>query len=133
MPVYAYKARDRQGKPSEGTIEAQNIKEAASHLRERGFFVTALSEESLPLPLSRKETTLFSSLRMGRVRLQDLANFARGIATMLEAGVPLLSALRSIAKQLSNLNFVVTIEEIANKIERGYSLSQALADYPKTF
>ncbi|MEN3185529.1 MAG: type II secretion system F family protein, partial [Atribacterota bacterium] len=51
----------------------------------------------------------------------------------LEAGVPLLSALRSIAKQLSNLNFVVTIEEIANKIERGYSLSQALADYPKTF
>ncbi|NSW75461.1 MAG: type II secretion system F family protein [Candidatus Atribacteria bacterium] len=133
MPVYTYKARDRQGKINEGTIEAQNQKEAVAHLRERGFFVTSLSEESSLVSSPRKETTIFSSLRGDRVRLQDLANFARGIATMLESGVPLLSALRSIAKQTTNPGFAVTIEEIASKIERGYSLSQALADYPKTF
>lgn len=132
MPVYTYKVRDRQGQLSEGKIEAQNEREALAYLKERGVFVTFLSEESAPSS-SRKETSLFSSLKGSRVKLQDLANFARGIATMLEAGVPLLSALRSVAKQATNLTFAATIEEIAVKIERGYSLSQALADYPKTF
>jgi len=132
MPVYTYRVRDRQGQLSEGKIEAQNEKEALAHLKERGFFVTFLSEEGA-LTSTRKETTLFSGLKGSRVKLQDLANFARGIATMLDAGVPLLSALRSVARQATNLNLATTIEEIAAKIERGYSLSQALADYPRTF
>ncbi len=133
MPVYTYKVRDRQGQSSEGKIEAQSEREALAHVKERGFFVTFLSEESTLFSTPRKETTFLSAFRGTRVRLQDLANFARSIATMLESGVPLLSALRSVAKQVNNLAFATAIEEIAGKIERGYSLSQALADYPKIF
>ncbi|MGQ9472861.1 MAG: type II secretion system F family protein [Candidatus Caldatribacteriaceae bacterium] len=132
MPLYNYRVRDRQGNLSEGKIEAQNEREALAYLKDQGFFVTTLFEESI-LPSSWKETTFFSSLKSTRVKLQDLANFARSVATMLEAGVPLLVAIRSVAKQIRNLTFAATLEEIASKIERGYSFSQALADYPKTF
>lgn len=132
MPLYTYKVRDRQGNLSEGKIEAQNEKEALAYLKERGFFITALFEESTLSP-SRKEVTFFSGFKSAKVKLQDLANFARSISTMLEAGVPLLVAIRSVAEQIRNLTFAATLEEAASKIERGYSFSQALADYPQTF
>ncbi len=131
MPIYAYKARDRSGKLSEGRIEAQNEKQAVARLKDQGFFVTSLEEEHL-LPPVQRELSLLAGFR-NRVKLQDLANFARGVATMLEAGVPLLGALRSVARQAVNPYFSQTIEEIAAKIERGYSLSRALLDYPKVF
>ncbi len=131
MPAYLYRVRDRNGNVASGRIEAPGIREAVLRLREQGFFVTAIEEEKTTgAGIQRKSQPLF---RTKRVKLPELASFTRGLSVMLESGVPLLSALQSLAHQMENRYFSEVITEIAAKVERGYSLSQALADYPKVF
>lgn len=130
MPVYVYRVRDRSGNISSGRIEASGVQEAALRLREQGFFVTAIEEERVGKVSERKPSSLFEAKK---VKLSELASFVRGLSVMLESGVPLLSALQSLARQVENRYFASVIDEIALKVERGYSLSQAFADYPKVF
>ena len=85
MPAYLYRARDKTGKLLEGRIEAQSEQEAAAILRRGGVFITSLEEEKAIKATLKREITLGRK----KVELQDLAVFARGISTMLEAGVPL--------------------------------------------
>lgn len=131
MPNFYYKVRDTLGTVQEGTIEANNEKEAVIALRDRGYFITTLTEEKTKG--LKKEISLFSTQKSGKVNLKELALFSRAIATMLEAGVPLIAALESIGEQVSNKSFAHIIEELAGKIERGYSFSQAMSEYPKVF
>jgi type II secretory pathway component PulF len=131
MPNYFYKVRDTLGTVQEGTIEANSERDAAIALRVRGYFITAITEEKTKG--LKKEISLFSTQKGGKVNLKELALFSRGIATMLEAGVPLIAALESMGKQVSNKSFVHIIEELTGKIERGYSFSQAISEYPKVF
>ncbi|HQE25963.1 MAG TPA: type II secretion system F family protein, partial [Candidatus Atribacteria bacterium] len=129
MPAYLYRARDKTGKLLEGRIEAQSEQEAAAILRRGEVFITSLEEEKA------RKATLKREITLGRkkVELQDLAVFARGISTMLEAGVPLLQALRSMADQSTNKYLAEVVGEVAQKVARGYSFYQALADYPQVF
>ena len=131
MATYAYKVRDASGLIHEGKIDATTEKDAVINLRDRGFYVTSIAEDR-PAGL-KKELTLFSTTKAKKINLRDLALFSRGIATMLEAGVPLIAALQSSSSQTANKGFALIIEEIAAKIERGYSFSQALTEYPKIF
>ncbi len=131
MPAYLYRARDKSGKLLEGKIEASSEREAADILRRGGVFITSLEEEKA------LKATLQREIKLGgggkKVELQDLAIFARGISTMLEAGVPLLQALRGMADQTTNQYLAQVIGEVADKVARGYSFYQALADYPQVF
>ncbi|HSV31735.1 MAG TPA: type II secretion system F family protein [Atribacteraceae bacterium] len=129
MSTFTYRVRDTAGRISEGTIDALNEREAAVSLRERGFFITAIAEEK-PSVLKREISFLSHSKK---VSLQDLAMFARSVSTMLEAGVPLITALEGIARQTGHAGFSQTIKSIARRIENGLSLSLALAEYPKIF
>ena len=131
MSIFIYKVRDASGAIQEGSIEANTERDAVISLRDRGFFITSITEErSKGL---KKEVSLFSTRKGGKVNLKELALFSRGIATMLEAGVPLITALESMGEQVSNKSFALVIEEITGKIERGYSFSQAISEYPKVF
>lgn len=130
MPAYTYRARNRNGQVSSGRIEAPGIREAVLRLREEGLFVTAITEEKEEAGVPKKSPSL---LAPKKVKLQELAAFTRGLSVMLESGVPLLSALQSLARQTENRYFSEVITGIASKVERGYSLSQAIADYPKVF
>ncbi|MCX7730355.1 MAG: type II secretion system F family protein [Candidatus Caldatribacterium sp.] len=130
MPAYVYRVRDRSGNVLSGRIEASGVREAVLKLREQGFFVTAIEEERVGEASRKKSRPL---LTIQRVKLPELASFVRGLSVMLESGVPLLSALGSLARQTENPYFSRVITEIAAKVERGYSLSQAVADYPKIF
>lgn len=130
MPAYLYRARDQSGSFASGRIEAPGIREAVLRLREQGLFVTAIEEEKTGIIPREKPRSLFETKR---VKLQELAAFTRGLSVMLESGVPLLSALQSLAVQTENPYFSSVIAEIATKVERGYSLAQAFSDYPKVF
>lgn len=129
MPVYTYRVANRNGNVSSGRIEAPSVREAVLTLREQGFFVTFIEEEKVGVS-QKQSLSLFGT---GSVKLAELASFVRGLSVMLEAGVPLLSALQGLSRQSENPYFSKVIAEVASKIERGYSLSQALADYPRVF
>ncbi|MGQ9623705.1 MAG: type II secretion system F family protein [Candidatus Caldatribacteriaceae bacterium] len=129
MPVYTYRVADRSGNTSSGRIEAPGLREAVLLLREQGFFVTFIEEEKVGVP-KKEKLSLFGTKS---VKLGELANFTRGLSVMLESGVPLLSALQSLSHQAENPYFAQVIADMASKVERGYSLSQAMAEYSKVF
>ncbi len=132
MSNFLYRVRDRSGQMNQGTIEAANEREAAAILRERGYFVTSISENRPTI--AKQKISFTSSLGVKpAASLQDLALFSRGISTMLEAGVPLIGALQGMGRQLPNKGFAKVIDELSHKIEAGLSFSQAIAEYPKIF
>ena len=100
MSNYIYKVRDTLGATHEGSMEANSERDAVIALRDRGYFITSITEEK-PKGL-KKEISLFSTSKGGKINLKELALFSRGIATMLEAGVPLIAALESMCEQVSN-------------------------------
>ncbi|MEI6157445.1 MAG: type II secretion system F family protein, partial [Atribacterota bacterium] len=131
MTTYAYKVRDATGRFNEGKIDSQSEREAVMALKERGYYITSITEDRVISV--KKELSFLSTAKSKNVGLRDLALFCRGLSTMLEAGVPLLSALQSMASQSSNPGLTLVIQNMAEKIERGYSFSQSLNEHPKVF
>jgi type IV pilus assembly protein PilC len=125
--TYTYKVRDQAGRLVEGTLEAQNEQLVVTKLREMGY---------VPLRVSAKGRSKMSmEINIGRskVTLKDVAVFSRQLATMLESGLSILRGLSILAEQTENKGFVKVIGEMRLDIERGLSLSQAVARHPKVF
>lgn len=127
MPVYDYKAKDNAGASVSGAVEAPNDAVAQDTLKERGLTVVALNE--------RKRHTLFQSSLgfFNRVPKKDVVLFARQLAVMISATVPIVQALRILVKQTSNITFKIIISEIADEVDGGARLSASLARYPQAF
>ena len=127
--TYAYKVRDRQGKVVTGTLEAESVSIVAGKLRSMGY--VPVSIESNETNLSAKEIKIpgFS----GRIKLKEVAVFSRQFATMINSGLTLLRALSILADQTESKELSRIIGEIRKDVERGSSLSAALAKHPKAF
>ena len=127
MPVYDYKAKDTTGGTITGAVEAPNDVVAQDTLKERGMTVVSLNE--------RKRNTLFQSSLgfFNRVPKKDVVLFARQLAVMISATVPIVQSLRILVKQTSNITFKIIISEIADEVDGGAKLSASLARYPQAF
>lgn len=68
-----------------------------------------------------------------RVSSKEKAFFTRQLAAMLGAGIPLVRALATINSQVQNPLFNQILQEISQRLEEGYGLSQILRQYPKVF
>jgi len=127
MPIYDYKAKDNTGTTHTGAIDAPNDLVAQDTLKERGLVVVALNER-------RKSTIFQSSLSFfNRVPRKEVVLFARELAVMISATVPIVQALRILVKQTSNITFKIIISEIADEVDGGAKLSASLARYPQAF
>ncbi|MBI5405200.1 MAG: type II secretion system F family protein [Candidatus Kerfeldbacteria bacterium] len=127
MAVFDYKAKDLDGKPVSGAVEAPSESVAQDVLKEKDLVVLSISE--------RKRMTLFQSSFgfMKRVPRKDVVLFARQLAVMISATVPIVQALRILVRQTDNINFKIIISEIADEVDGGAKLSQTLARYPAVF
>lgn len=128
MPAtFAYKVKDRAGKVVSGTLEAETQNQVATKLKEMGFAPLQISEEK---GVGKKEL----HLPWKKVAKQkELAVFSRQFATMINSGLSLLRALNILADQTDNKRFGAVIAEIRSDVEKGTSLSAALARHPKVF
>lgn len=153
MPRFAYSARDKEGQPLEGVAEAANRLELAARLRAQGLFLTGVSEvaaavEAVNAGLGgfRREAGsgrglagaigllgLRRAAPGGKVKVSELAIFAREMATMLAAGVPIVGGLRAAILQMRNRSFRAAIAAVVGHIEAGESLSRALERHPAAF
>jgi type IV pilus assembly protein PilC len=131
MPAatYEYKVRDRQGKLLEGSLEAESSQLVVSRLRQMGY---------VPIAVDRKDDSgINKELKLpgfrGKPKIKDIAVFSRQFATMIDSGLSLLRALYILAEQTENKAFCLIIDEVRQDVERGSSLSQALARHPKVF
>lgn len=138
MPDFLYRARDSSGSIVQGTLTAQGRDELVEILQRRNLLVTyvetlASSTQpaktlSAPKFKFKLKFSLFSS-----VKLDDLTLFARQLATLLNAGVPLLRSLSILSKQVESVSLQQAIESIRKDIQGGSTLKDALDKHPKIF
>lgn len=124
---FSYKARTKEGKVQHGTIEASSRKNALNILEKYGLYVTVLKEAG-------KEVFLAKGLAfIKKVSQKDLVIFTRQFGVMLKSAVPPVEALRAQVAQTESPNLREKIVKIAEAVETGQPLSQALSAYPKVF
>lgn len=143
MPQFTCTAKDKNGKTVKATVEAVNKNIVIEKLQARGLFVVNINEivqekstlrfnksPKAPITSSSKKPRKFARKN---VKLDDLLAFARQLATMLEAGVPLVRSLTVIKTQIESKEFFKVLENIQEDVEQGGSVSLALANHPKVF
>lgn len=126
MPVFNYTAKDKSGNEVDGQIEGESKKNAIQYLKESG-----LSDISVK---SSKKGGLSMNIKFfSRVTTKEKVVFSRQLAVMISANVPLLRALRSLVGQTENVALKDVVKKIADDIEGGAKLSDALAQHPDVF
>jgi len=132
MPLYSYKARNNVGQLLTGSLEAPSQQEAIHRLREQQYTPVKIISGAIASP---KETTGSAAqpVPVTRVTIHDLMIFTTNLASMVNAGIPLLGALRSIAGQLSNPYLADVIRKVSKMVSEGSSLSDAMEKYPRIF
>ncbi|QDT36707.1 type II secretion system F family protein [Stratiformator vulcanicus] len=122
---FAYQARDVSGRLSNGTIVADDIREAAAKIKADGLYLLDVKEA--------KESLLDLSLLGKRISRAEVIYFTGQLSIMVDSGVPVAEALASLAEQHENRAFARKLEEVAQAVESGEDLSAALRKYPKLF
>jgi type IV pilus assembly protein PilC len=148
MPRYSYVALDSRGQESTGLLEASSTNEAIGQLRQAGYFPTNVSEEggrSAPrtegrqpaakgAPVHRKAGSLNIVLFQRKtVKPKVLMIFTRQLATLIDAGLPLLRGLSVLAKQERDSVLKSTINKLADSVQGGSTFSEGLAQHPRLF
>ncbi|MFN3406255.1 MAG: type II secretion system F family protein [Caldimicrobium sp.] len=123
MPIYQWKGRTVTDEIRRGVLEAPNEQVVEFYLRRLNI---------VPLQIKPKKEGLFT-LKLKRVSEKEVTLFTRQFATVLEAGVPIVKCLETLAMQQKNPYFREVITHIRKKVEAGSSLSDAMAEHPKVF
>ncbi len=145
MPKFNYVAMDSRGKETKGVLEVASQADAINRLKEMGFFPTKVMEaEKAKDPKAakkskgsgggggaKKKKKGFSF--GGKVKPKVLTTFTRQLATLVDAGLPLLRGMRVLEKQERNPTLKRIINDLALSIEGGSTFSEGLAQHPKTF
>ena len=140
MPKFKYTAIDQNGKQKAGTVDAASSDAAGSKLSSMGLMPTSVSQLSNAKPdkpaKQAKSVKVKSSKKggFGRViKQEELTVFTRQLATLLQAGLPLLRALEVMIRQERNSRFKAVLEQIAEQVKSGNSFSDGLTQHPKIF
>lgn len=127
MTQFNYKAKDEQGVVSRGVVEAGNDTQAAQILHEHGLTVLQLEAQEITIHLER-----FIPF-FGRVSSKEIVMFSRQLSTLINARVPIISALDILRDQVSSKKLKDTIDEMMADVEGGKSLSETSARFPEIF
>jgi type IV pilus assembly protein PilC len=125
MNRYRYKAKDKNGQLVTGEVEASSHEAAAKLIRRKGLVVISIK------PVKSGIIGFVFSLK-NRITDADVANFTRQLATMINAGLPIIDAL-AILRQQSKGAMEKVLSQILADVEGGDSLSNALSRHPKVF
>lgn len=124
---FEYKAKDRTGQVMTGTILAENEAAVAAYIRNQGYFVTQIKEKKVSFSIHN----LINLVR--RVTVKDLALFCRQFATMVDAGLPLLTCLSILIEQTYNPKLKAAVQDVYRKVQEGETLSRALGTHSQVF
>ena len=117
--IYEWEGKDRQGKPARGEVRAAGENQVQAHLRRQGL-----------VPIKIKKQRLGSGKA---IKAKDIALFTRQLATMMQAGVPLLQSFDIVGRGHANPNVARLLNNIRTDVETGSSLSAAFRKHPQQF
>ncbi len=152
MARFTYIALDARGQESTGLVEAVSNNDAIGQLRQAGYFPTNVAEEgraiarrdgkapkiakaavaraAAPSTTKKKGIVLFEKKT---VKPRVLMIFTRQLATLIDAGLPLLRALTVLAKQERDKVLKATIGNLSDAVQGGNTFSEGLSHHPKIF
>ncbi|MHC5082503.1 MAG: type II secretion system F family protein [Planctomycetota bacterium] len=135
MPVFQYSALDSKGNESKGQIEALSSKEAISKIRNKGLFPTKVRAQNAgkKVKVAKEASAPKRRGANGKVKLKAVTNFARQMSTLQDAGLAILRSLRILEEQEKKGTFKRVIGYVADDIEGGATLSEAMGKFPKCF
>jgi len=152
MAKFQYIARDSAGQEQRGTIEASDRSQAIAAIRAGGLMPTAIGEvkgapassapkkkgAAAPAPGGKKKGGLSLSIKLpkfmrGKVKTKDLTAFTRQLATLVNAGLPLMRCIEVVKKQNRVAALQDCLDGISESISGGGTFSEALTGYPKIF
>lgn len=154
MPRFSYTALDARGQESNGLVEAASSNDAIGQLRQAGYFPTNVAEEgrlvagrdgkgpkkkaskpaaahTLAAPPAKKKGIVLFEKKTVKPRV--LMIFTRQLATLIDAGLPLLRALTVLAKQERDKVLKATIGNLSDAVQGGNTFSEGLSHHPKIF
>ncbi len=140
MPKFKYIAMDGQGKEKKGSVVADNEQTAAAKLKQQGLFPTSIhkleenarkKKKAVKAPGEKKKPFILGT---PKIKGKDLTIFTRQLATLIDAGLPLLRALKTLERQSSKKPAQeIVVTDICNSVEGGATFADALGNHPKSF
>jgi type IV pilus assembly protein PilC len=125
MPVYKWEGKTLKGVIKKGEMEAPNESAIRTHLRQQNIVPTKI--------VAKGKEVQFSFSLGKKVKDRSIAIFTRQLATMIDAGLPLVQSLEILAVQQENKTFKNIIREIREDVEGGSTFAGALKKHPKAF
>ena len=143
MSNFSYVALDIHGEEIKGFLEATNVNTATAQLRDMGYFPTSIKEQAItqgkvgPIKQRKASGGVHFTIKIPglttRVKMGDLTTFTRELATLIDAGLPVVRSLNILKEQTKPGPLKDILSDIVESIEGGSSLSEALSRYPGTF
>lgn len=124
MLLFDYKIQDAQGNVFKGLVEAKNLEEGRQVLESQGYLIFSLKER-------RRFLEGASFLR--KISPKDMVIMSRQLSILVAASLPLVDALNTLARQTKNEKLKIAISRVADRVEGGRRLSEALAEHPDIF
>ncbi len=143
MPQYTYTAMDANGKEKKGKLNAATEDAAAAELKKQGLFPTSIKGDEPSNPKQRlggatgpkKKKGGLGDISIGTpvIKRKELTILTRQLATLLDAGLPLIRSLRTLERQAKNPLVKKVLGSAADTVEGGSTFAEALAQHPKSF
>jgi type IV pilus assembly protein PilC len=124
MAKYSWEGVSRQGDNRKGTMEAPDEGAVAERLRDQGIN---------PKRIKKAGRANFNIQLTSGVGMRDLLIFTRQLATMIDAGLPLVQCLDILASQTDNKAFAAVLMSVKTSVESGSTFSDALKKHPRVF
>jgi type IV pilus assembly protein PilC len=132
MPTYTYRVRDPSGKIILSTMEADSSKTVRDKLREKNLLIVSITEPKTGLNADL-QLPGFLNEENQTPGLKPVAIFARQMATMIDAGLPLVQSLTILTKQSEHKGMRKILKDIRQNVESGIPFSDAIMKHPKVF
>src|ERR671920_2425874 len=125
MTLYTYRALDKEGEIVQDKWEGSGEMAVATELRQQGLLVIDVKEQSAA------QKDILAPFK--RIKLGDLVVFSRQLATMINAGLPIVRALYVLSEQTENPKLKDVVVAVRKDVEAGSSLSESLEEHPEVF
>jgi type IV pilus assembly protein PilC len=120
-----YKAATKDGRLSQGLLDAKDINEAAEYLRTKGL---------IPINITRIDNKFWANLPfMKKIKSSDLVLFTRQLSSMLSSGLTLFRSLEILKDQIENEQMAEVVTTVINDVQEGRTLSQAIEKHTEFF
>ncbi|MGA2265001.1 MAG: type II secretion system F family protein [Phycisphaerae bacterium] len=140
MPVYTYEAMNSVGQSVKGEVNAASSEEAITKVRAMGNFPTKIKEKTAKKAAAGKGRAAAAAAAPGAKRRKVsgvstklITQFTRQLSTLINAGLPILRSLRILEQQQKPGMMRIAIRYVADDVEGGATLSEAMARHPKAF